>query len=216
LIAPHTIAAPGECPAACRWCTLRGLLAVTSGLHTVQPISDLAPSRPARRRVWIRAFAIAAAIVSWHAAAPAQQPLRVGYVNVERIMRESAPALAAQKRLDDQFGSRDATIQELENALRVEQTALERPGAVPEAERARRLREAEFQAQRIARQRRDFQAELDISRTDETNALYNAAVLAIRRVAEEQGMDLVLQDMVYIRPDRDITEKVIERLGKPP
>jgi Skp family chaperone for outer membrane proteins len=42
------------------------------------------------------------------------------------------------------------------------------------------------------------------------------AVLAIRRVAEEQGLDLVLQDMVYIRPERDITDKVIERLGKAP
>jgi len=164
----------------------------------------------------IKAVALAAAIGAWPVAAPAQQSLRVGYVNVERIMRESAPAIAAQKRLDELFGARDAAIQKLENALRVELTALDKPGAVPEAERVQRQREAEFQAQRIARQRRDFQAELDISRTDETNALYDAAVLAIRRVAEAQGMDLVLQDMVYIRPERDITDKVIERLGKAP
>lgn len=181
----------------------------------MQSTSDLAPSRPHRRAVLTRAFAIGVAMASWHAAAPAQPTLRVGYVNVERIMRESAAAIAAQKRLDDQFGARDARIQQLENALRAERSALDKPGAVPETERVRRQREAEFQAQRIARQRRDFQAELDISRTDETNALYDAAVLAIRRVAEEQGMDMVLQDMVYIRPDRDITDKVIERLGKP-
>ena len=112
--------------------------------------------------------------------------------------------------------ARDAAIQQLEDALRIETTSLDKPGGVPEAERGRRQREAEFQAQRIARQRRDFQAELEISRTDETNALYAAAMLAIRRVAEEQGMDLVLHDLVYIRPDRDITEAVIERLSKSP
>jgi len=193
-----------------------GSMSRLQGPFTVQPALALTPTRIPRRTVLARGFAVGLAVVGWHAAARAQQTLRVGYVNIERIMAESAPAIAAQKRLDEQFGARDAAIQKLENALRIETTALDKPGAVPEAERARRQREAEFQAQRIARQRRDFQAELEISRTDETNALYAAAMLAIRHVADAQGIDVVLQDLVYIRPDRDITDAVIERLGKSP
>ena len=130
-------------------------------------------------------------------------------------MRDSAPALAAQKRLDEEFGSRDLDIRKLEEALQVELTALARPGAISGTERPARQRDADLQTQRLQKLRREFAAELDARRTLETEGLFNTMVRAIREVSQEKHLDIVLQDVVWIRPENDITADVLDRLGKP-
>ncbi len=45
----------------------------------------------------------------WAAATPAQD-LKIGYVNSERVLREAAPAKAAQSKLESEFGKREKDL----------------------------------------------------------------------------------------------------------
>ena len=60
----------------------------------------------------------AAALITAAAAAPvAAQELKIGYVNSERVMRESNPAKAAQAKLQAEFSKRE---KELDDAAGIE------------------------------------------------------------------------------------------------
>ena len=53
---------------------------------------------------------LAAAALSVAAVAPvAAQELKIGYVNSERVLREAAPAKAAQTKLEAEFGRASAS-----------------------------------------------------------------------------------------------------------
>ena len=51
---------------------------------------------------------------------------RIGFVNTERIFRESAPAVRASKKLEKEFAAREADIQKLAKQFRDLQAHLEK------------------------------------------------------------------------------------------
>ncbi|PZP55784.1 MAG: hypothetical protein DI596_11085, partial [Azospira oryzae] len=65
--------------------------------------------------------------------------LKIGIVHVERIMRESAPAVRAQKKIEREFSARDQEIQKMIKQARDLQSSLEKEGVtMPESERAKK------------------------------------------------------------------------------
>jgi len=88
-------------------------------------------------RFWLVACAALLAVSGAHA----QEFAKVGYVNTERILRDAAPAKAAQQKLELEFSKRDKELQELAARLRSMSERLERDAAVMnDSERGRRQR----------------------------------------------------------------------------
>ena len=56
------------------------------------------------------------------AAAPAEQAaastIKIGFVNTEKLLRESVPAKEAEAKIEEEFKKRDADLQKLANTLR--------------------------------------------------------------------------------------------------
>jgi outer membrane protein len=144
------------------------------------------------------------------------QELKIGYVDSERVLRESAPARAAQAKLEAEFGRRERELNELANRLRTSADRLERDApTLSEAERTRRQRELVEQDRDLQRRRREFQEDLNQRRNEELSAVVERANRVIRQIFDNERYDVILQEVVFAGPRVDITDKVLRALGGP-
>jgi outer membrane protein len=144
------------------------------------------------------------------------QELKIGYVNSERVLREAAPARAAQAKLEAEFGRRERELTEAATRLKAAADKLEKDGpTLAEAERNRRNRELVEQDRDLQRKRREFQEDLTQRRNEELSAVVERANRAIKQIFDSEKYDLILQEVVFAGPRVDITEKVIRALNGP-
>jgi len=158
------------------------------------------------------------AVALWSAAAlpAAAQELKLGYVSVERILRDSAPAKAATQKLEAEFSKRDRELQDLGAKLKAAAERLEKDAPVlGEAERARRQRELAELDRDVQRRQREFREDLNQRRNEELQGLLERAERIVRQIAEQEKFDLIVREAVYFSPRVDITEKVLRALNAP-
>ena len=162
------------------------------------------------RQTLVRAISIAVLAVP---AAAALAEGKFGFVNTERIMRDSAPAQRAQKKIEGEFTKRDAELTRLADQLKQLQQELEK-NAVTMSEAQRRTKERELGEldRDFQRKRREFQEDLNQRRNEELAQVLEQANRAIRALAEQEKFDIIFQDAVYANPRIDLTEKVIKAL----
>ena len=162
------------------------------------------------RQTLVRAISIAALAVP---AAPALAEGKFGFVNTERIMRDSAPAQRAQKKIEGEFTKRDQELSRVADQLKQMQQDLEK-NAVTMSDAQRRTKERELGEldRDFQRKRREFQEDLNQRRNEELAQVLEQANRAIRAIAEQEKFDIIFQDAVYANPRIDITERVIKAL----
>ncbi len=161
---------------------------------------------------------LAAAAVLMSLAVPAMsQELKIGYVNSERVLREAAPAKAAQSRLEAEFSKREKDLSEQGARLKGAAEKLEKDGpTLSETERARRQRELVEQDRDMQRRRREFQEDLTQRKNEELAAVVERANRVIKQIFEAEKYDVILQEAIFAGPRVDITEKVIKVLNAAP
>lgn len=150
--------------------------------------------------------------------AAAQGENKIGFVNTQRILREAAPAVRAQKKIEAEFSKRDQELARSAEQLKKLQDELERQG-VTMAESQRRNKEREFSEmnREFQRRQREFREDLNQRRNEELAQVVEQANRVIRQIAEQEKYDIIFQDAVYANARIDITERVIKALeGKPP
>jgi outer membrane protein len=130
------------------------------------------------------------------------EELKIGYVNSERVMREAAPAKAAQAKLEAEFSKREAEVNDMGNKLR---TAA--------AERSRRQRDLVEQDRDFKRKQRELQEDLNQRKNEELAAVVERANKVIRQIFEQEKYDLILQEVIFAGPRVDITKKVIDAMN---
>ena len=143
------------------------------------------------------------------------QGTKIGFVNTERILRESAPAKAAQSMIEAEFKKRDDELQRMSANLRTQAEKFDKDAPVlSESERVKRQRDLTNLDTDLQRKRREFQEDINRRRNDEFSGIVNKANEAIKRIAEQENYDLIVQDAVTVSPRVDITDRVIQSLGK--
>ncbi len=140
--------------------------------------------------------------------------LKVGYVNTQRIFRDAPAAIKAAKKLEQEFAKRDQELQALSKRIQTAQENLER-NAVTMAEADRRTKEREFNelSREFQRKQREFREDLNMRQNEENAAVIEKANKAIKQLAEAEKFDLILQDVVWVSPRLDITDKIIKALS---
>jgi outer membrane protein len=139
---------------------------------------------------------------------------RIGFVNTDRILREAAPAKAAQTKLEQEFSRREKEIDDAGAALKNASDRLEREGpTMSESQRQARQRQLMDQDREFQRRRREFQEDLNARKQEELQRVIDRANGVIKQVAEAEKYDVILQEAVFISPRLDITDKVIKVLN---
>ncbi|MEF8733049.1 MAG: OmpH family outer membrane protein [Candidatus Accumulibacter meliphilus] len=148
--------------------------------------------------------------------ASAVDQLKVGYVNTQRLFRDAPAAVRAAKKIEQEFSKRDQDLQRLAKQVQGLQEALEKNG-VTMAEPERRSKEKDLGelSREFQRKQREFREDLNLRQNEENAAIIEKANKAIKQLAENEKYDLIVQDVVWVSPKLDITDKVIQALSDP-
>lgn len=139
---------------------------------------------------------------------------KVGVVDTERVLRESAPAVKAEKKIEKEFSGRDQDIKKTMKQAKDMQALLDKEGSgLVEADRRNKERELSALNVNLQRMQREFHEDLSLRKTEELAVVLERANKAIQAIAESEKYDLILQEAVYRNPRIDITDKVIKSLA---
>ena len=144
------------------------------------------------------------------------QQFRLGYVNVDRVMRDSVLGKRAEEALEAEFAVRAKAGKDQAQAFSAAVAQLEKdlPTLSDEQriERQRRLGEQQRELNRISDA---FKVDQERRRGEELQKLLEATSRAVKQVAEAERFDAILQEIVYIKPSYDVTDKVLKTLDSP-
>lgn len=141
--------------------------------------------------------------------------IKIGFVNSDRIFRESQLAIRAQKKLEKEFSNREQEIQKQIKQAGELQSFIEKEGlTLSEADRAKRERELANLHRDIQRAQREFREDLNQRKNEEFAAVHERARKAIFELAEREKFDLILENVVYASGRVDITDRVIKALDR--
>jgi len=140
--------------------------------------------------------------------------MKIGFIDAERVNRDSAPADQASKRLEKEFQPRMQELQRAEAQIKGAQTQLEKDGlTLSEADRRKREQDLSRQIVELQRKQREYTEDLNLRRNQELATLLERANKIIRQIAETEKYDLIIQEAVYRSPRVDITERVLKALA---
>lgn len=165
------------------------------------------------KRLFILLFALSlpsAAINQAHAA-----EVKIGFVNTERVFRDSQQAVKAQKKLEKEFQNREQDIQKMIKQARDQQTWLEKEGlTLSEADRTKKQRELANLSRDLQHAQREFREDLNQRRNEEFAGVQERARKAIIEIAEKERFDLIVENVVFASPRVDITDRVLKALDR--
>lgn len=139
---------------------------------------------------------------------------KVGVVDTERILRESAPAMKAESKIEKEFSGRDQEIKKLMKQAKDLQAVLEKEdGKLSDADHRNKERELTAMNVDLQRMQREFREDLNLRKNEELAIVLEEANKAIQAIAETEKFDLILQEAVYRNPKIDITDMVIKHLA---
>ena len=160
------------------------------------------------------ALSVATVVLTAAAATATAQELKIGYVNSERVLRDAAPAKAAQAKLEAEFSKRDRELNDQAGKLKTAADKLEKEApTLSEAERGRRQRELVDQDRDFQRKRREFQEDLNQRKNEELASVVERANRVIKQIFDSEKYDLIVQEVVFASARIDITDKVIKALN---
>ena len=149
------------------------------------------------------------------AAVPANAAdFKIGFVDRERILRESGAAKRAQAKLKKEFATREAELEKMEKQGRDLEVMLQKESVtLPAAEVAARERQLAQLTRDFKRMQREFREDQTLRSNEELVSLQERANKIISEIAEKEKFDLIVQEAVFASTRIDITDKVIKALG---
>lgn len=147
-------------------------------------------------------------------AVQAQAQLKIGFVNVPRLLEEAPQAKTAMQALQDEFAPRQREIVSQQNEVKKKEERLQRDGAVM-AENERRNAEKDLRdSQReLARKQNEYVEDLNLRRNEELAKLQRSLMQEVQAYSKTQNYDLVLSEGVLYRNEAiDITAQVLSAL----
>lgn len=145
------------------------------------------------------------------------EEFRVGFVNTDRILKEANSAKQAQTKLEQEFAKREKELVDQGNTLKNASDKFEREApTLSESQRNARQKQLMDQDRDFQRKRREFQEDLNNRKNEELQTVLDRANRVVKQVAEAEKYDMVLQEVVYVNPKHDITDRVIRALNAAP
>jgi outer membrane protein len=139
---------------------------------------------------------------------------RIAFVNTDRLLHESAPAKAAQTRLEQEFSKREKDISDADAALKAASGRFQRDlPTLSDSQRQQRQRQLSEMDRDLQRKRGEFQDDLNARKQEELQQILERANKVVKQIAESERYDVILQEAVYANPRLDITDKVIKALN---
>ena len=171
------------------------------------------PLLSALRSLGSSRFAALAVVASVLAFAPlASAQMRVAVVDTQRAVMETEDGLRAQATLKKLFDKRQRELDQKQKDLQKEREELEKNRAQINTEAmAKRVENWQREMAQVQAVFVEYNKELQQKQNELTQPIVQKTVNLIRRLATQEGFDLVLerQAATYFRADLDLTDRVI-------
>lgn len=143
-----------------------------------------------------------------------QADLKIGFVNVAKVLEKAPQAAKAKSRLETEFSPRDKALVSQQKEIKTMEEKLGRDSAVMGDEERRRLEKDIMDKKReAARAQQEFSEDFNMRRNEELGNLQKRIVEAVRALAKEESFDLLLTDGVIFANDQiDVTSRVQQKL----
>jgi outer membrane protein len=148
-------------------------------------------------------------------AAPDLSSIKIGVVDLQKIMQTSNQMKAIQQKLEKEFKPRRDKLVAMEASLKADMEKFKRDSAVMSAtqkkETEKKIVTSEQQFERDGQQ---YQQELSTAHNEAMEALYSKVHEAISKVAEKEKFDLILQkDAVPFSAEKmDVTKEIADAI----
>ena len=141
---------------------------------------------------------------------------KIGYVVVERVLKEAPQTATSNKKLEKEFKTRTDGLQKKVKAIQKQEKDFNKNSvtmAAADRQKAqKKIQNSKIEIQRIERELRE---DIDIRRREEIGKLQQKINEAIEEMAKTDNFYLILyQGVAYASKEIDITDKLIKVLGK--
>jgi len=142
--------------------------------------------------------------------------LKVGYVQVDKILQDAPQTAESGKKLEREFSPRSQELERMSKQIKDLESALDKEGlTISEAERRNKERDVQNIKIEFQRKQRELREDINLRKNEELGALQDRINKAVQSVSEAEGYDLVVYSGVaYASKKIDITDKVLKLLGK--
>lgn len=171
-------------------------------------------SIPHSIRRWLALPTVGAALAAslLLSTSPAAAQMRVAVVDTQRAVMETEDGLRAQATLKKLFDKRQRELDQKQKDLQKEREELEKNRAQLNTEAmAKRVENWQREMSQVQAVFMEYNKELQQKQNELTAPIVQKTVGLIRRIATQEGYDLVLerQAATYFRSDIDLTDRVI-------
>lgn len=140
--------------------------------------------------------------------------LKIGFVNVAKLLEKAPQADKAKKELESEFAPRDKKLVAEQKAIKQMEEKLAKDAAImSDAEKQKLDKEILNRKREAKRMQDEFREDFNIRRNEELGQLQKAIFEAIQSLAREQKFDLLLTDgVVFASEGIDVTDQVERKL----
>jgi outer membrane protein len=142
--------------------------------------------------------------------------LKIGYVQVDKILQDAPQTAESGKKLEREFSPRSLELDKMQKQIRDIEAALDKEGVtLSETDRRNKERDASNLKIEFQRKQRELREDINLRKNEELSSLQDRINKAVQTVSETDGYDLVVYGGVaYASRKIDITDKVLKLLGK--
>ena len=142
--------------------------------------------------------------------------LKVGFVQVDKILQEAPQTIESNKKLEKEFSSRTDKLKADVKSLKERESSFSKDAlTMKESERDSKEKSLSQLRVDVQRKERELREDINIRRNEELGGLQEQINKAVTSVAKAEGFDLVLYNGVaYASEKIDITDKILKSLGK--
>lgn len=141
--------------------------------------------------------------------------LKIGYVQVDRLLKEAPQTAESGKKLEREFSPRSLELDKMKKQISGIEESLEKEGSgLSRVERRSKQRQATTLKIEFQRKQRELREDINIRKNEELAVLQDLINDAVKSVSESDGYDLVMYSGVaYASTKIDLTAKVLKLLS---
>jgi outer membrane protein len=146
----------------------------------------------------------------------AEGELKIGAIQVLKVLEQSPQYQAAGKSLDKEFEPRSKTLIAEQKKIKDLEDKLSKDRAImSEAEISKMERDVLNKRRDLKRSQDEFREDINFRRNEELAKIQKVIFEAIQKVAKEHKYDVVLSEgVIYASSKADMTQLVIDSLNK--
>ena len=142
--------------------------------------------------------------------------LKVGYVQVDKILQEAPQTAESGKKLEKEFGPRTQELDRMQKQIKDIESSMDKDSlTMSETDLRNKERDISNLKIEFQRKQRELREDVNLRKNEELGSLQDRINKAVTSVSEAEGYDLVIYGGVaYASKKVDITDKVLKSLGK--